>query len=70
MARSKLKKKRMSLNLTQQETADLIGITRTYYTEIENGNRECKIQIWLKIAKAFGIPDSELISYITEGIKK
>lgn len=70
MARSKLKRKRISLNLTQQEVADLIGITRSYYTEIENGKRGCKIQIWLKIAKVFDIPDSELIPYITEGIKK
>jgi DNA-binding XRE family transcriptional regulator len=70
LARNKLRDRRKSLNLTQQELATLIGVGRTYYTEIENGNRNCGIVLWLKIGKALRIPNSELIDYIEEGIRK
>ena len=70
MTRNKLKERRRSLNLTQQEVADLTGITRTYYTEIENGNRNCNIYIWLKIGEVLGIEEDNLIPYIKERTKK
>ena len=70
MARQKLKSKRASFGHTQQDVADYAGITRTYYTEIENGNRNCTLKIWLKIAELLQIPESELVSYIKDGMAK
>ena len=68
--RKKLKDKRKALGLTQQKVADIAEITRTYYSEIENGNRNCNIKIWLKIAECLRIPKEEIISYIEEGLKQ
>ncbi|RQN00308.1 transcriptional regulator [Staphylococcus pettenkoferi] len=33
-----LKRKRLSLKLTQQEVALKVGISRSFYSDIENGN--------------------------------
>lgn len=69
MARRNLKNKRKALNLTQQSAAEAVGITRTYYSEIENGNRNCSIRIWLRIAECLEIPKEEIIFYIEEGLQ-
>ena len=68
--RLKLKQQRKSLGLTQEEVAEKMGIGRTYYTEIENGNRTGSWNIWLKIGEALEIPESDLTSYMKDGIKK
>ncbi len=70
MTRNKLKQQRRVLKLTQSDVAEKVGICRTYYTEIENGNRYCTIKLWLKIGEVLNIPENELMSYIKEGIKK
>ena len=67
--REKLKSRRKALGYTQQDVADYADITRTYYSEIENGNRNCNIKIWLKIGKCLAIPKEEIIFYIEEGMK-
>lgn len=70
MVRSKLKERRLSLGLTQQQLADEIQIDRSFYAKVEGGLKGCKMQTWLKIADVLEIPENELIPYITEGIKK
>lgn len=67
--RKKLRARRKSLGYTQQEVADYVGIVRTYYSEIELGNRNCDIKIWLKIAEFLKIEEADLISYVKEGLK-
>lgn len=66
MIRSKLRERRLSLGYTQQKVADLVPITRTYYTELENGNRKGSLEIWLLIGKALDIPETELIEYMKD----
>lgn len=70
MIRSKLKERRLSLGYTQQYVADFVPIRRTYYTEIENGNRHGNIEIWARIGEILKIPESELVPYIREGTQK
>lgn len=70
MERKRLKDKRLTLGLTQQQVADLIDVDRTFYVRIENGQKGCKMETWLKIADVLNIPESDLIPYIKEGIKK
>lgn len=70
MTRNKLKQRRKALSLTQDEVAKEAGISRTYYTEIENGNRYCTVKIWLRIGEVLKISENELMSYIKEGVKK
>ncbi len=49
-----LKEIRISKNLTQEELANLIGISRTMVTEIENGNANPSIKCAKKIAHVLG----------------
>ena len=69
MKREKLKARRLSLGLTQQRVADEAEITRNYYTDVENGNRNCNLKTWLKIGTVLNIPEDQLISYMKEGIE-
>ena len=43
--RKNIKKYRREKNLTQQDLADLVGISRQYITDIENENRNNHITI-------------------------
>ena len=61
--RSYLVEKRNQLGLSQQDVADLIGVSRQYYNFIENGSRQKKMDIDLltKLSAALDIPISDLI---------
>jgi len=50
-----LKDKRRLKNWTQQEAAEQIGISRSYYVMVENGKRMPSIQVAQKIERVFGI---------------
>ena len=69
MARDKLKGRRKDLMLTQEEVAERSGICRGYYSNIETGKKGCSTDTWLRIAKCLKIQESELFSYITEGME-
>lgn len=45
---------RKSKNLTQDEVATKSGISRQYYSFIENGDRNCPVETAKKIADALG----------------
>jgi len=61
--RSYLVEKRNQLGLSQQDVADLIGVSRQYYNFIENGSRQKKMDIDLltKLSDALSIPIADLI---------
>ena len=44
--RENLKRARKEKGLTQQQTADLLGIGLRYYQKIEAGDRTSDIKIW------------------------
>lgn len=46
-----LKEYRMQRHLTQEETAKLSGISRSYYTHIEHGAKTPTVDVAKKIAK-------------------
>lgn len=52
-----LRKIREKNNLSQVETARLVGITYAYYNFIENGNRRPSPQVARCIARVLGFPD-------------
>ena len=58
--RIKLKVLRVSKNLTQEETAARLGVSRNMYMEIESGNRDGKHLFWDKVQQEFDIPSSEM----------
>lgn len=52
---SKIKNKRKKEKLTQEEASKKIGISRSYYSDIENGRVIPSGKIILKINKVFPI---------------
>lgn len=61
--RKYLVEKRNQLDLSQQDVADRIGVSRQYYGFIENGSRQKKMDIDLlsKLSNALNIPFADLI---------
>lgn len=53
MKRYKLKEIREKNNLTYQQVAELIGITKPYYWQIENGKRGLSYELAVKIAAVY-----------------
>ncbi len=55
---SSARKKR---GMTQEEAADILGVSRTTITAIEAGNRRIKPGELIKLARAYGIPVHDLV---------
>jgi len=53
MGKSKLQLTRLDSNLTYQEVADAIGVSKPYYWQIENGKRGLSYDLAVKIAGVF-----------------
>lgn len=53
--RHKLLKERKRRGLTQKDVAEYIGVARTTYCEIENGNLNPRTATAIKISEFFGI---------------
>ena len=54
MKRNWLKNIRKKLNMSHKEVAEISGISRNYYTEIENGNKNPSVKHAKRIALALG----------------
>ncbi len=52
---------RNAQHLSQHDFAQMIGINRSYLSEIEHGKRNVAFDNLVKIAEGFGITASELI---------
>jgi len=59
---SQLKKIRIKNGFTQQQIADMVGIDRTAYVRIENGIREPKVALAIKLAEYFHTTVEDLFS--------
>lgn len=57
-----IKKRRVELGLTQEKVAEIIGITPSFYSHIENGSRHASISTFDNIAKYFEISIDEIIN--------
>ena len=63
---SKLKTIRTEKNLSQQQVADGIGITRAAYSNYEQGLREPDLETFKKICLLFGISADDLLDICIE----
>lgn len=52
---AKLKELRIQYNLSQQEVADNLGLTRSAYSNYEQGTREPSLEIFQKICQFYEI---------------
>ena len=65
-----IKEKRKSLNITQEELAEKLSVTRQAVSSWENGKTEPDIEMLTKIAQIFDISIDELIYGKTKNILK
>jgi transcriptional regulator with XRE-family HTH domain len=56
-----LKMIRTSKNITQSELADLIGVDKSFVSNIENGETNPTLSTISSLAKALGISTNELL---------
>lgn len=68
----KLREVRIKANLTNQDVADKIGISKEYYWMIENGKRKLSYKLAVKIASVFNTkPDNIFLNTeLTTGEQK
>jgi DNA-binding XRE family transcriptional regulator len=52
---------RKKRNLTQAGLATHAGVTQTYISEIENGNRTGTVELWLKLSRVLNLPIESLV---------
>lgn len=64
-----IRRLREDRNIKQSEIADLVGMHRSNYSKIENGQREISIAAVDKIAKFFNVTIDELV-HMNEDIPK
>lgn len=57
---NKLKKIRSKNNITIKEMANLVGISYTYYWQIENKERNLYYHLAIKIAKIFNLKPDDI----------
>lgn len=61
-----VKKKRIELNLSQEKFAEMIGLHRTYISEVESGTRNVSLINIEKIAKGLNTSVSEIFREMGE----
>lgn len=55
-----LKQLRISLDLTQEEMAERMGVKPVRYQSVECGRRTGNILFWQALQRAFGISDADM----------
>lgn len=67
----KIKNIRISLGLTVESLSQKLGVSRSYLTLIENGERHLPKRLVGKLAKAFGLPKGSVYDwYFEEELKE
>lgn len=56
-----IRERRIDKSMTQAEMAELLGMSRPTYIDIEKGSRELKVSELSKVASTIGIQESELL---------
>ena len=69
--RNNIRKLRFNNNeLTQEQLAEKVGVTRQTIIAIEGGKYAPSLELAFKIALVFGVPLQEVFSYELEGDEK
>lgn len=56
----KLKELRMKVGFSDSDMAKILGISKTFYWQIENGKRKLKYSMAIRIAEIFGLKPDDL----------
>ncbi|MFJ3663174.1 helix-turn-helix domain-containing protein [Streptomyces sp. NPDC090119] len=57
----RIREVRIHQGLTQQDVYLRAPLSRTYYQHVESGTKNAKLETLLRIARAIGVPVSELL---------
>lgn len=57
----RIRQERVQRNISQPEMADILGISYSYYNNIEKGNRSCPIEVPIEICREFGISSDRIL---------
>lgn len=60
MEHIQLKNARLRLGLSQKQVAELVGISRCFYTQIEKGTRKPSLDVALKISEMLGVAVNDI----------
>ena len=63
---SRIKALRCAKNFTQEQIADLIGVSRQKYSRIENGMNSITLDVLSKIADVLGVTVSDITRVLDE----
>ena len=66
---SKLKKLRLKNNYTSKDIANILGISKPFYSQIENGRRRLSYDMAVKIASIFKMKPDEIFYEDHKGVK-
>ena len=66
---SKLKEIRLKNNYTSKDIADILGISKPFYSQIENGRRRLTYDMAVRIANIFKMKPDELFYEDHKGVK-
>ncbi len=64
--RIKLKQFRIGLDLSQEQMADSLGVSRSMYAAIENGQRYGTLPFWSKLQITHDVPKQDVYDMMTE----
>lgn len=64
--RIKLKQLRIGLDLSQEQMADRLNVSRSQYAAIENGQRYGTLKFWRNLQETLVVPKGEVFEMMTE----
>lgn len=70
MERRNLKVFRIMQGLTQEEMAEKLGVTRVFYSNVENGKNSTSYKFLKKLQKTFDLSDEEVWKLSKTGVDK
>lgn len=66
-SRNRLREIRLARGLNGQKAADLAGMFKQVWSNIETGKSSGSLATWRRIQKVLQIPDAEMWSVMSEG---
>lgn len=64
----KLRYERLSRQISQEEVAAALNISRSYYHKKETGKAKMTVEEFGKVIEFLGIPESEIINFFTRSV--
>jgi transcriptional regulator with XRE-family HTH domain len=66
----KLRYERLSRQVSQEEIASALNISRSYYHKKETGKAKMTVEEFAKVVEVLGIPENEIRNFFTLNVPK